>query len=182
MTKPEDTDALRAAAAEVLRILHARGFDVHESGRALLAVLATVVAEACRGDRLCLDETLTRYATTLRAFAEEAFSRAPDEEGQAMATASHLNEARALIRRMLEEEEADDRRPVMARLPANDGCRLCPAMAGPFKTVVVRKRLDHRKITLWAVTMVCLDCIIAPDSIERLLGILAEAGGPEIGF
>lgn len=181
MTKPEDREAVKAAAFEVMKMLNARGFDTDQSCQAVLIVVGTLVAEGCRGDTVCLDDTLARFGGILRQVAEDALGGEPDKAAVSMAQTAHLSHARELVDQMLAEEQEDGYQPLMTRLAPEKGCRLCAATSGTFQTTVVRKRLAGRKVTVWAIMTLCADCVAAPESKDKALALLAEATGPEAG-
>lgn len=171
-----------AVAVEVMKMLHARGFDTNQSCQALLVVVGTLTAEACRGDEVCLDDTLARFGKILRQITEDVLREKPDWIARSMADAANLGESKKLMDEVLADERADGYEPLMVRLPRKFGCRLCSTTAGGFHTTIVRKRLAGRKATMWAVMTLCAACIAAPETKDRAMALLAEAAGQEDGW
>jgi hypothetical protein len=170
----EEKAQLGAAAAEILKMLQARGFDTNQSCRTLLGVTAVLVAEGCKNDKICLEDTLERFSKTLRELAEDALRMPKNVTASKMSLETHAKEGRGLVERMLKEEETDGYSPMMVRFPIKKGCRVCSIQEGLFQTTVVRKRLSERTVTLWAVVTLCGGCIGNAQAEATLLGMLTE--------
>jgi hypothetical protein len=174
MMGSEEKAQMGAAGAEILKMLQARGFDTHQSCRTLLAIAAVLVAEGCRGDKVCLNDTLDRFSQTLRELAVDAFGKPKNVTASKMAFDTNVKESRDLVERMLKEEENDGYSPMMVKLPVKRGCRVCSSKDGMFRTTVVRKRLLDRSVTLWAVVTLCEGCLGHRFAQARLLDMLTE--------
>jgi hypothetical protein len=170
----EEKAQLGAAAAEILKMLQTWGFDTNQSCRTLLGVAAVIIAEGCRGDKVCLDDTLDRFCNTIREMAEDAFGKPKNVTASKMAFDTHTKESRDLVERMLKEEEEGGYTPMMVRFPVKKGCRACSGQTGMFRTSVVRKRLSDRSVTLWAIVTLCEQCLGNADAKAKLLGMLTE--------